>query len=175
MTQQPQPSIEMHKSFKIYTTLCGCYFGFGLSCGRDSVLWDPLQTEKRPILTELKDGNGPRELALVCQHSDVHLRGLCLGFSKCYMILCVTYAVTEGDITSHVCIHNNKVSCGRVLLPPYGPPHSFGVELQRPLQASFALNLHDGETALHHLDETNTVADGQASIGEHAETNVHKV
>lgn len=45
-----------------------------------------------------------------------------------------------------------------------------GVELQRPLQASFALNLHDGEAAFHHLDQTHTVTDGQAAVRQHAAT-----
>lgn len=34
------------------------------------------------------------------------------------------------------------------------------VELQRPLQASFALDLHDGVRVSHHLDETHTVPNG---------------
>ncbi len=42
------------------------------------------------------------------------------------------------------------------------------VELQRPLQASFTLDLHDGVRVLHHLDETDTVADGQTAIRQHS-------
>lgn len=41
------------------------------------------------------------------------------------------------------------------------------VELQRPLQASFALDLHDGVGVPHHLDQAHAVADGQAAVGQH--------
>ncbi len=48
------------------------------------------------------------------------------------------------------------------------------VELQRPLQASFTLDLHDGVRVLHHLDETDTVADGQTAIRQHS-AHTHRV
>lgn len=48
-----------------------------------------------------------------------------------------------------------------------------GVELQCPLQASFALNLHDSVAVLYHLNETNTVPDGQAAIRQHSVINRH--
>lgn len=41
------------------------------------------------------------------------------------------------------------------------------VELQRPLQASFALDLHDGVRIPHHFDQTHTVADRQAAVRQH--------
>ncbi|KAG9343597.1 hypothetical protein JZ751_013767 [Albula glossodonta] len=44
------------------------------------------------------------------------------------------------------------------------------VELQRPLQAALALDLHDGVRVAHHLDEAHAVPDGQAPIGQHPAT-----
>lgn len=41
------------------------------------------------------------------------------------------------------------------------------VELQRPLQASFTLDLHDGVGVPHHLDQAHAVADGQAAVRQH--------
>ena len=48
------------------------------------------------------------------------------------------------------------------------------VELERPLQASFALNLHNGVGVLHHLDQPNAVPYGQTAIRQHsAHTHTH--
>lgn len=41
------------------------------------------------------------------------------------------------------------------------------VELQRPLEAAFALDLHDGVGVPHHLDQAHAVADGQAAVRQH--------
>lgn len=41
------------------------------------------------------------------------------------------------------------------------------VELQRPLQAPFALDLHDGVGVPHHLDQAHAVADGKAAVRQH--------
>lgn len=41
------------------------------------------------------------------------------------------------------------------------------VELQRPLEAAFALDLHDGVGVPHHLDQTHAVADGETAVRQH--------
>lgn len=41
------------------------------------------------------------------------------------------------------------------------------VELQRPLEAAFALDLHDGVGVPHHLDQAHAVTDGQAAVRQH--------
>lgn len=41
------------------------------------------------------------------------------------------------------------------------------VELQRPLEAAFALDLHDGVRVPHHLDQAHAVADGQTAVRQH--------
>lgn len=47
---------------------------------------------------------------------------------------------------------------------------SVAVELQRPLQATLALNLHNGVGIPHHFNESHAVTDWQAPIGQHSYT-----
>lgn len=49
------------------------------------------------------------------------------------------------------------------------------VELQRPLEASFALDLHDGVRASDHLDQTHAVPDREAPVRQHPEAQAQTV